>query len=33
MAMKDDKGIVSCVKDKYQALYDLIKSLVNDSSS
>lgn len=33
MAMKDDKGIVSCVKDKFQALYDLVKSLVNDSSS
>jgi dihydroxyacetone kinase-like predicted kinase len=24
MAMKDDKGIVSCVKDKFQALYDLV---------
>lgn len=33
MAMKDDKGIVSCVKDKYQALYDLVKSLVGESSS
>jgi DAK2 domain fusion protein YloV len=33
MAMKDDKGIVSCVKDKFQALYDLVKSLVDDSSS
>lgn len=33
MAMKDDKGIVSCVKDKFQALYDLVKSLVTDSSS
>ncbi len=33
MAMKDDKGIVSCVKDKYKALYDLVKSLVDDKSS
>jgi DAK2 domain fusion protein YloV len=33
MAMKDDKGIVSCVKDKFQALYDLVDDLVNDSSS
>jgi len=33
MAMKDDKGIVSCVVDKFQALYDLVKSLVTDSSS
>jgi dihydroxyacetone kinase-like predicted kinase len=33
MAMKDDKGIVSCVKDKYQALYDLVKDLMNDSAS
>src|SRR5574344_999457 len=33
MAMKDDKGIVSCVKDKYQALYDLVANLVGDSSS
>jgi len=33
MAMKDDKGIVSCVKDKFQALYDLVDDLVGDSSS
>jgi uncharacterized protein len=33
MAMKDDKGIVSCVKDKFEALYALIKSLVNADSS
>jgi uncharacterized protein len=33
MAMKDDKGIVSCVKDKFQALYDLVGDLVNDSAS
>jgi DAK2 domain fusion protein YloV len=33
IAMKDDKGIVSCVKDKYEALYALIKSLVDEQSS
>jgi DAK2 domain fusion protein YloV len=33
MAMKDGKGIVSCVKDKYEALYALVKALVNDESS
>jgi DAK2 domain fusion protein YloV len=33
MAMKDDKGIVSCVKDKFEALYELVKSLVGDESS
>jgi DAK2 domain fusion protein YloV len=33
MAMKDDKGIVSCAKDKYRALYDLVKSLVDGKSS
>jgi uncharacterized protein len=33
IAMKDDKGIVSCVKDKYQALYALIKSMVGKDSS
>ena len=33
MAMKDDKGIVSCVKDKFQALYDLVADIVSDSAS
>jgi uncharacterized protein len=33
MAMKDDKNIVSCVKDKFEALYELIKSLVNEAST
>ena len=33
MAMKDDKGIVSCVKDKFEALYDLVDDLVSDSAS
>jgi len=32
MAMKD-KVIVSCVKDKFEALYDLVDSLVNNNSS
>lgn len=33
LAMKDDKGIVSCVKDKFQALYDLVASLVGSDTS
>jgi uncharacterized protein len=33
MAMKDEKGIVSCLKDKFQALYALVKSLVDEKSS
>ncbi len=33
MAMKDDKEIVTCEKDKLQALYALVDSLVDEDSS
>jgi DAK2 domain fusion protein YloV len=33
MAMKDDKGIVSCVSDKQEALYALVRSLVDKNAS
>jgi dihydroxyacetone kinase-like predicted kinase len=33
MAMKDDKGIVSCVKDKFEALYALVAALLKKDSS
>jgi len=33
MAMKDDKTIVSCLSDKFQALYELVDSLVDKKSS
>lgn len=33
MAMKDDKGIVSCVKDKFESLSELVKDLVGEDSS
>lgn len=33
MGMRDDKAIVSCLKDKFQALYELVDSLVDKKSS
>lgn len=33
MAMKDDKTIVSCLNDKFQALYELVNSLVDKKTS
>ena len=33
MAMRDDKTIVSCLKDKFQALYELVDSLVDKKST